>query len=103
MVLLHTTLTTKATSTIGVDVATTVVVFSKVKAAGDTTNAINNNVVIMAPNKTSAVTAGHVVRVVTSVICATHPATGINVIPPLTIGWEETTKAFDGLGVGVLI
>ena len=78
--------------------ATTVVVFSKAEAAEDTTNAINNNVVIMAPKKTSAVTAGHMVCVVTPVICATHPAKGINVMPPLPIEWEETTKAFDNVG-----
>ena len=99
MVLLHTTLTTKVTSTTGVGVTTTVVVFSKAEAAEDTTNAINNNVVIMAPTRISAATAGHMVRVVTPVICATHQWTGINGMPPLPIGWEETTKAFDSEGV----
>ena len=98
MVLLHTILTTKVTSTTGVDVATTVVVFSKVKAAEDSTNAINNNVVIMDHNRPNAATSGHMVRVVTPVICATRPWTVISVMPPLPIEWEETTKDFDGVG-----
>ena len=78
--------------------ATIVVVFNKVEAAEDSTNAINNNVVIMAHNKPNAATAGRMVRVVTPVICASRPWRVISVMPPLPIEWEETTKDFDGVG-----